>query len=305
MDPLSDFLRGIRSDGATLCRAALPPPWSIELTTPAPLRLVTVLRGEAVLVLHDGTTAPMEAGCSAIVATGKPVRIVDSLESLDGPDYDPECETWNRPREDLESMAECCPDTAVVVAGHYQASGRGHETLLKALPPLIAQKEQEGALPVLNSILDQTIAGGAGAQAVADRFLDWGLVCNLRQWFESRGDRAPGWFRGMRDEVIAPALEAVHSDVAHPWTVTGLAERAKVSRALFADRFRTVMDQTPLRYVTQIRMTRAEDLLRGTDLSVGAIAREVGYANSFAFSNAFKTARHVSPSKYRTTVTSA
>jgi len=47
------------------------------------------------------------------------------------------------------------------------------------------------------------------------------------------------------------------------------------------------------------RMTLAADLLRDTEATVAAVAREVGYADAFAFSVAFKRARDVSPSAWR------
>ncbi|WP_405607255.1 hypothetical protein OG292_00765 [Streptomyces sp. NBC_01511] len=39
--------------------------------------------------------------------------------------------------------------------------------------------------------------------------------------------------------------------------------------------------------------------MRGTDDTVGAIARRVGYANTFALSVAFKRLRQITPSEHR------
>jgi AraC-like DNA-binding protein len=52
-------------------------------------------------------------------------------------------------------------------------------------------------------------------------------------------------------------------------------------------------------YLTNWRIALAADLLRESDATLEAIARRVGYANSFAFSVAFKRVRGMSPSQHR------
>lgn len=52
-------------------------------------------------------------------------------------------------------------------------------------------------------------------------------------------------------------------------------------------------------YLTGWRLALAADLLRETDATVGAVARQVGYGSSFALNTAFKRHRGVSPREYR------
>lgn len=54
-------------------------------------------------------------------------------------------------------------------------------------------------------------------------------------------------------------------------------------------------------YLTSWRIAMAADLLRDTDATVESIARQVGYANAFALSVAFKRLRGISPSRHRAT----
>lgn len=69
-----------------------------------------------------------------------------------------------------------------------------------------------------------------------------------------------------------------------------------MSRAVFARRFAELVGQPPLLYLTEWRMTIAADLLRTPGAIVAAVARRVGYADGFAFSNAFKRVRGMPPS---------
>ena len=73
------------------------------------------------------------------------------------------------------------------------------------------------------------------------------------------------------------------------------------SRSSLDDRFRQVLGQSPIRYLTAWRMHLANDLLATTELSVFTIARRVGYDAEEAFSRAFKRERGVSPSTWRAT----
>jgi AraC-like DNA-binding protein len=72
-----------------------------------------------------------------------------------------------------------------------------------------------------------------------------------------------------------------------------------MSRAAFAARFTALVGEPALTCLTGRRMTVAADLLRDTEATVAAGAREAGYADAFAFSVAFERARGVSPSVRR------
>lgn len=47
------------------------------------------------------------------------------------------------------------------------------------------------------------------------------------------------------------------------------------------------------------RLALAADLLRGSDATIGAVARQVGYGSSFALSTAFKRVHGISPQQHR------
>ncbi|WP_156937672.1 cupin domain-containing protein [Haloglycomyces albus] len=303
MDPLSDFLRGIRSDGAMVCRASLQPPWVVDLNNSASLRMITILRGRAVLKLPDGSSTEVQEHHTALVNGVEAVRVADAEDSFGYPYHCDSHSSWNDSREDTDEFIAENPNSAVLVAGSYQALSRRHEPLLQALPTVTTYLECEEALPVMNYVADKAASKQAGTQAMVDRFLDWGLVCSLQEWFSRQGDQAPRWYRGMSDDIVGPALEVIHDDVGHRWTVESLARHCRVSRAAFAERFREVMDEPPLRYLTRLRMHRAQELLAESDLSIAAIARTVGYANTYGFSNAFKNTHHVRPTEFRLTST--
>lgn len=81
--------------------------------------------------------------------------------------------------------------------------------------------------------------------------------------------------------------------VAAPWTVESLAAASGMSRSAFAMRFKEMVGETPLEYLTTWRMQKAASLLRKGDQKL--IDVSVGYDSHAAFSKAFKRVVHVAP----------
>jgi AraC-like DNA-binding protein len=323
MDPLSDMLSGIRAEGAAVRQASLEPPWTITFTDGAPLTMLTVMGGEGSLVLADGTAFAMGAGDTALVRGPVPFRLTDraaptgrphrsyELSCFDraaalGPD--PNARRWGGDdgeaggagsAGDAGSPGSAERSTTLLVAAYRASRGR-HDRLLGTLPPALVLHEDIDGVLWLDSARDALARRDQpGAQALIDRILDWGLVCTLGCWFEQEGAAAPAWYHGALDPVAGPALEAMHQYPEAAWTVGSLAARAGVSRAHFAKRFAEVMGEPPLGYLTEWRLSVAEELLADPDLSVVRVARSVGYSDPAAFSTAFKRRRGVSPREFR------
>lgn len=72
-----------------------------------------------------------------------------------------------------------------------------------------------------------------------------------------------------------------------------------MSRAALARRFTDLVGEPPRAYLTSWRLDMAADLLRESDSTVGAVARQVGYGSAFALSAAFKRVHGVSPQQHR------
>nr|WP_269781710.1 AraC family transcriptional regulator [Nocardia bovistercoris] len=302
---MSYVLSGIRAEGSMIGQAVLRAPWAIRFVDRAPLTMVTVLRGGGTLVLDGGVERAVRAGDTAIVRGPTPFRLTDRPDSRVHPseEYEIACFLDESECAETESNAIGRHDGPVaattLIVGAYRASGHRHERLLRALPALAVVSEDDEACAWMGAAAMEAGDPSAGSQALLDRLLDWGLVCTLRTWFTRAGTDAPAWFQGLSDPVVAPALEAIHSHATRTWTVATLAERAGVSRALFAKRFTAVMGRPPLTYLTEIRMDEAAALLTDTDLTIAHIARTVGYADAFGFSAAFKRHRGMSPTAFR------
>jgi AraC-like DNA-binding protein len=76
----------------------------------------------------------------------------------------------------------------------------------------------------------------------------------------------------------------MHADAAHLWTVPELAAASGLSRAAFARSFQQALDQPPMQYLTDWRMT---------------IAARTGYASPYAFAAAFRRHHGQPPGQWR------
>ena len=87
--------------------------------------------------------------------------------------------------------------------------------------------------------------------------------------------------------------------LARRWTVDDLAQQAGTSRTVLAERFKALMGQTPIEYITGWRMQLAAERLRAGHDSLAAIAADVGYESEAAFNRAFKRVTGVTPGRWR------
>jgi AraC-like DNA-binding protein len=97
----------------------------------------------------------------------------------------------------------------------------------------------------------------------------------------------------------------MHEKVENPWTVEALAAAAGMSRSAFALRFKELLGETPLEYLTNWRMYKATGILQEGDKKLFEVAKSVGYDSDAAFSKAFKRVLGVAPRQYRRSATEA
>jgi AraC-like DNA-binding protein len=106
------------------------------------------------------------------------------------------------------------------------------------------------------------------------------------------------WIRGLRDPVVARALALIHNEYARSWTLDTLARASGASRATLARNFVAAVGTTPMRFLTERRLSVAEGLMRRTAMTLEEIAAEVGYGSAYSLSKAFKREFGAAPAHY-------
>ena len=307
MDPLADLLNGVRARSAAFCQAILDPPWALRIADGAALALATALRGHAWIVPDHGEPMLMRTGDVAIIKGPKHYTVSDDPSTAPDIIVHPDNRLTAMDGTDVTDALRLGPRTsgrtrhgsAIVASGTYQVGNDVTDRLLNALPDIVLVPEADARNPVMAFLAAEVGSDGPAQQVVLERLLDIALVATLRAWFARPDAAAPGWYRAHSDALAGPALRLMHDNPAHPWTVDTLAAKVGCSRAALARRFTTLVGEPPMTYLTRWRIALAADLLRSPGITIDTIAHQVGYANAFALSVAFKRIRGVSPTRYR------
>ncbi len=81
--------------------------------------------------------------------------------------------------------------------------------------------------------------------------------------------------------------------------LSALCEIAGISETHFKQKFKQFMGMPPAEYIARQHISMAEDMLRRTDMGIGEIARELGFASGQHFARLFKRYKGQTPSSYR------
>ena len=79
-----------------------------------------------------------------------------------------------------------------------------------------------------------------------------------------------------------------------------VAKEVGMSNSRFSTVFSQQNGQTFTEYLIHIRLNKAKEMLRSTDIKNSQIAREVGYNDAHYFSYIFKKNTGITPTEYRT-----
>ena len=321
MDALAHLLGDVRADGALFGQTIMRPPWSVRFADGAALTVLVPVQGPG--WVHPGparggapghppastsatwpsswapprSRSPTRPSCPNGRVTPStppgPAAAPTATARSSGPTCAgasaPAPPRAGRPRGADADGADSDDDgAAVVLTGSYHVTGRVSERLLGALPRLVVVHDWGEPCPLMDVTFAEVVRAKPGQQAILDRLLDLLLLTTLREWFDRADAEPPAWYRAMGDPTVGEALRRLHDAPERPWTVAALADEVGVSRATLARRFADLVGEPPMTYLTSWRLSLAADLLERTDLSVDAIARQVGYVSGYSLSVAFK-----------------
>lgn len=307
MDALGSLLESPRAQRAFLLRAVMSPPWSVRIEDRAAVSVVAFVHGDAHVLPDAAAPALVRVGDVAVL------RGPDGYVFADDPATAPQVvisagQRCHAPggRELTEDMdlglrtwGNSAHGSTTMLIGTYEQCGYTAQRVLDALPPLIVVPAAEADLPVVGLLAAEIARDEVAQHAVLDRLLDVLLISALRWWFSRPESAGPRWYDAQFDPLVGPALRLLQNNPAHPWTVDRLAAAVGISRAGLARRFTDLVGEPPMTFLTGWRMALAADLLRERGCTIGAVASQVGYADAFALSAAFKRHYGYSPREHR------
>jgi len=315
LDTLSEVLRTIRLTGAVYFSIDGSAPWVAE-TPPGAMIAPHVGAGVEHVVNYHVVTS---GGCWAGLV-GEPAFRIEAGDIVAFPQGDPHVlssEPGMRGRADAEvyqsanrqSVPICLslrgggPTGAGLVCGFLGCDARPFNPLLAALPRVIhlpaAREGTAAARRLIELALAESTSPRPGGAGVLSRLSEVLLVEVVRFLTIDLPPEQTGWFAGLQDALVGPALNSLHQRPTLVWTLARLAKEVGTSRSVLAERFTRLVGVPPMQYLARWRMQMAATLLRTTAAGLAEIAERVGYGSEAALSRAFKRSLGVAPAHYR------
>ena len=296
-----------------MLRTAWNPPWALRIEAESPATLLFVARGHLWIIPDNAPPVRLDAGDVAITRAPDHYTVADTPDTAPEIIIDPNQECRSLTGEPLDEVMSLGVRSwgnhhngdTVMMVGAYGSIGEVGDRVVRALPPVVSMRQSEWDSPLPGLLSDEVLRDEPGQTAVLDRLLDLLVISFLRSWFARPDAEPPAWYAAQGDPIVGRALRLMQNNPAEPWTIAAIASETGVSRAVLARRFNDLVGEPPMSFLTRWRIDLAADMLRRHDMTIGAVAHEVGYSSPYALSTAFKRERGVSPSEHRQLVTAA
>jgi AraC-like DNA-binding protein len=318
MDAFSEILSQVKLDGAVFFTAEFSAPWGF--TSPGAEKMAAkmvpaaaadamhlvlyhlLIEGAGVVEMEDGQRVELVSGDVVIFPHGDAHHMSSREAKRPFPNYGINAKISARDLSPLHAGGG--GDTARFVCGYLTCDRYLCRPILSGLPQVfkVNIRADRSGNWLENSILhlvEEAASGRVGSEAMLAKLSEALFVDTLRRYVASLPEQQTGWLSGARDPIVGKSLGLLHSRVAHPWTIAGLAEEVGISRSALVERFTRYLSEPPMTYLTRWRLQLAARSLEKTSRGVADIAAAVGYESEAAFNRAFKREFGHPPGRYR------
>lgn len=316
-DLLSSALHAMHISGALLLREIYSPPWGVSIPEAVALNPMLAVRPDTrVVAFHmvefghcevktaSGQTEVLKAGEMIVCFGGEGHRICDgqpmavqSVQALLGGETN-----YRHPNVTGVSAG------ASVICGVFLLQHTEFNPLLAALPAMMRVNLERGGefnnfAGIARLMIEEVDMQPLGGNYVVERLLEVLCAQAIRAYLQSAPKASAGWLRASQDPIVGRAMAAIHAHPGASWSVAVLAKMVAMSPSRFAARFTESLGESPMAYVTKLRMNVACRLLSSSQSGIEKIATDVGYDSAAAFNRAFKNHLGVPPGAWRGNLT--
>lgn len=313
MDLLSDILAHLRLKGTLYFRTSFTSPWGVQVPSFENVARFHFAHKGRCFVRIDGVEEAVfiEQGDLIIITRGAAHTLY----------CDPTTEDQALRLDQVVEMSGYDGSGALVygeqgtnqetqlVCGHFSFDRNASHPLISALPSFIHIRNygEASGIWMENTLKVIGLEAGRnklGSDLIALKMSEIIFAQALRTYLTSDG-MTMSVLSGFADPNIARALQAIHADPDHGWSLEELSTLAGMSRTSFVTKFSSCLMMTPFEYLTHWRMQIARQQLEESDATIIKIAESVGYQSEAAFSRVFKKQFQTAPATYRRAVRTA
>lgn len=300
MNDVDRVLREVRVGRSFICRCELTAPWGLSFPERRVIGVHMLAEGGCEVAVEGATPINLQPGDLVFLPRGAAHVLRDAPSSgsvpFDSLDYGLKGDTGAV----LRHGGAGGPSVLLCVAA--ELAGPGAALIARALPSTVVLRQAAGpgtlAAALIAAMGQEASAGRPGAAPLMSGLGAALVLSVLRDAWAARGVAGPVG-GALDDERVRGAVLAMHEAPGRRWTVESLADHVGMSRSAFAAAFAAAMEQTPIQYLTRLRVQRARELLREPHRSLYSVAVDLGYGSPEAFTRAFRRETGMTPGQAR------
>lgn len=101
-----------------------------------------------------------------------------------------------------------------------------------------------------------------------------------------------------QDELLERILTYIDQSICEPLTIAEICQKFSISRSSLQLLFKEYLDQTPKKYISDLKLEKSCQLIREQKYSISEISLMLGFNSIHYFSRAFTHKYHMAPSEY-------
>jgi AraC-like DNA-binding protein len=292
MDALSSILKASRLEAMFCSQHTFRGDWGFNVVQTANAQFWRVSKGACSVGLPGGPAVDLQTGDIVLIPHGAP-HWVANKQSTPITNFEQHFET---------QAARVDGEETTVAAGYFGFDDQQQHPFIKDLPPLLhissyGIKNQHFLEHICYLMVTELDGDKPGSQIMLKGLAEMLFISIIRTYLQQQAPEK-GFISALADPQISQALELMHQRPSEDWTVETLGKQVGMSRTLFFNRFKFLVGETPVAYLTNWRINRAKEML-ASGMERVDVAERVGYQSEAAFNRVFKMKTGVTPGRYR------
>lgn len=290
-NPLGQALHYLKLNGAFYCKSDLSGDWGISLPSMPGTSMFHIVTSGSCLIEHGEEKITLNPGDFVFLPKGDGHILRSAPEVTVNDLFSYPVTKISHCYETLEIGEEGSKTT--MLCGVVQLEHPSANLIINSMPGII---HMECSKSSLSSWMSQTVhliakeaeQADIGGETVLTRLADVLVVQALRHWIANDEKANEGWLYALKDKRIGKSLSLIHANPGESWTIESLGKEIGMSRTAFANKFKSLVGEPMLQYLTNWRMNLAAMKIKDGEKVSLEFIEELGYKSESSFRRTFK-----------------
>lgn len=298
MDVLSELFATFKVSANVFHNGQYCGNWAVDTSGTQYMSFHIVSHGRCFVTVGDGTQNwELEKGDIVLF----PKDVIHCMTS------DPNFEIEKNQSQSIDYQQGVTPEGTGLICGYFAHHHPMIGAITEHLPDAVviqgqnSQSSKSGLYFLLEALLEESLQPENNSDLIMGKIAEAILAIIFRQHLPTE----TGVLAAAIHPKLSNVMKLIHADTHTKWSVEQLAEQCFMSRATFSDLFKSVLNVSPMEYITHWRLSKAYRMLADEKVTTLNAALTCGYDNESSFSKAFKRVLGVSPGAVRSGTASA